>query len=48
MKKLLDQHSVGKDAPKAKSQRPGKHKELGGALTGRNESGQLAEEKEAK
>jgi len=48
MKKLLDQALVGKDAPKAKSGRPRKDKKWGGALIGRKESGQLAEEKEAK
>ena len=48
MKKLLEQALVGKDAPKAKSGRPRKDKKRGGALTGRKESGRLAEEKEAK
>ena len=47
MKKLLEQAFVGKDAPKAKSRHPYKHKKRGGALTGRKESGRLAEEKEA-
>jgi len=48
MKKLLEQALVGKDAPKAKSGRPRKDKKRGGALTGRKESGWLAEEKKAK
>jgi hypothetical protein len=48
MKKLLEQALVGKDAPKAKSGRPRKDKKRGGALTGRKESGRLAQEKEAK
>jgi len=48
MKKLLEQALVGKDAPKAKFGRPCKDKKRGGALTGRKESGRLAEEKEAK
>jgi hypothetical protein len=48
MKKLLEQALVGKDAPKAKSGRPHKGKKRGGALTGRNDIGQLAEEKEMK
>jgi len=48
MKKLLEQAVVGKDAPKAKSGRPRKDKKREGALTGRMESGRLAEGKEAK
>ena len=48
MKKLLKQALVGKDAPKAKSGRPHEDKEWGGALTSRMESGQFAEEWEAK
>jgi hypothetical protein len=48
MKKLLQQALVGKDAPKDKAGRPRKDKKLGGALTGRMESGQLAEKKQAK
>jgi len=48
MKKLLDQALVGKDAPTAKFGRPRKDKNWGGALTGRKESGRLAELKEAK
>jgi len=48
MKKLLEQALVGKDSPKAKSGRPHKDKKQGGALTGRQESGRLAEEKETK
>jgi len=48
MKKLLEQALVGKDAPKAKSGRPHKHTKKRGAVTGRKESGWLADEKEAK
>jgi len=48
LNKLLEQALVGKDAPKAKSGRPHKDIKRGGALTGRKESGSLAEEKEAK
>jgi len=48
MNMLLEQAVVGKDAPKAKSGRPHKDKKRGGALTGRKDSGRLAEEKEAK
>jgi hypothetical protein len=48
MKKLLEQALVGNDSPKCKSGRPRKVKKLGGALTGRKESGWLAEQKEAK
>jgi len=47
MKKLLEQDLVGKDAPKARSGCPHEGKKRGGALTGRNESGRLAEKKEA-
>jgi len=47
MNKLIEQALVGKDAPKAKSGRPWKDKKRGGALTGRKESGWLAEEMEA-
>jgi len=48
MKKLLEQALVGKDAPKAKSGRPRRDIQLGGALTGWKESGRLEEEKESK
>jgi len=48
MNKLLEQASVGKDAPKANSGCPHKDKKQGGALTGGKESGRLAQEKEAK
>ena len=48
MKKLLKQALVGKDAPKAQSERPRKDKKRGCPLTGRKESGRLVEEKEAK
>jgi len=47
MKKLLERALVGKDAPKAKSGHTCKYKKRGGALTGRKESGRLAEEKES-
>jgi hypothetical protein len=48
MKKLLEQALVSKDAPKAKLGRPRKDKTRGGGVTGRKESGRLAEDKEAK
>jgi len=48
MKTLLEQALVNNDAPKDKSGRPCEDKKQGGALTGRKESGRLAEEKEAK
>jgi hypothetical protein len=46
MKKLLEQASVNKDAPKAKSGCPGKDKTIGGVLTSRNECGLLPDEKQ--
>jgi hypothetical protein len=48
IKKLLEQTLVSKDAPKAKSGRPHKHKKSKSAPTGRKESGWPAKEKEAK
>jgi len=48
MKKLLEQAMVSKDAPKVKSGLPRKEKKMGGAPTGRKESGRFAEEEEAK
>jgi len=47
MKKLPKQALVDKDGPKAKSGRPRNDTKQGGALTGRKESGRLAEEKKA-
>ena len=47
MKMLLEQAFVGKAASKAKSGCPREDQKLGGALTGRKESGRLAEENEA-
>jgi hypothetical protein len=44
MKKLLEQALVGNDAPKAKPGHPHKDMKRGGTLTGRKESGRIAEE----
>jgi hypothetical protein len=48
MNTLLEHALVGKDAPTGKSECPCRDKKRGGALTGRKESGRLAENNEAK